>query len=195
MKNLLLALSFLAVVGLASCESDSIEPSGETSLVDLFSLATVGDSTGRPMKKLTQVPVSELAAAITSYIETTYPGSTIQGAAKGENGFTMVKIQTSDNKPLVLVFDTNQAFVKALNPKSHHGTPIAIADLPAVITAYITQNYPGSTILHARTGPEGRFGVLIRKADETVVVAGFQADGTFIAEVKPGDHGRKRKRK
>lgn len=195
MKKWMLGLSIMAVLGMSSCESSSIEPMEESSLLDLFTLATVSDSTGRPMKKLTQVPIADLPAAITSFIQTTYPAATIQGAATGENGFTLVRVKSGNDKPLVLVFDASQVFVKALNPRSHHGTPVALEALPEPIKAYIAQNYAGSTLLHARTGPEGRFGVLIRKADTTVTVLGFAADGTFIAEIKPGEHGRKKKRK
>lgn len=192
---MMLGLSFVAILGLSSCESNEVDPSDETALVDLFALATVSDSTGRPMKKLTQVPVADLPAAITSYIKTTYPLATIQGAATGENGFTLVKLTVGNGRPLVIVFDASQVFVKALNPRSHRGTPVSTDALPEVIKAYIQQNHAGSTILHARTGPEGRFGVLIRKADETIAVLAFEADGTFLAEAKPGEHGRKRKRK
>lgn len=195
MKKWILGFSMVAVLGFSSCESPQLEPQAEESaLVDLFALATVSDSTGRPMKKLTQVAIDDLPAAITNYVQTTYPRASIQGAARGENGFTLVRIKLGNGNPLVLVFDMNQTFVKALNPRSHHGTPVAIEALPEVIRTYIQTNFAGSKILHARTGPEGRFGILIRKADNTVAVLGFAADGTFLAEAKPGEHGR-RKRK
>ncbi len=61
-------------------------------------------------------------------------------------------------------------------------TPIAVSDLIGAITAYISDNYVGSTILNAHLESDGGFDVFISAADGTKVKLNFTADGTFVSE-------------
>lgn len=75
--------------------------------------------------------------------------------------------------------------------RGHHGqcnlTEIALEDLPAAITDYISANYPNSTIDRAgQNGNNGSFAVKITKEDGTIAGLLFNSDGGFIAEKTRG---------
>jgi hypothetical protein len=80
----------------------------------------VGDTThhgrpGRPGSTLTEVAVSSLPAAITTYITTNYAGAIINKA--GQDSTTsdyVVSITTADNKRGALLFSSDGTFKKAL---------------------------------------------------------------------------------
>ncbi|MVM32871.1 hypothetical protein GO755_22720 [Spirosoma sp. HMF4905] len=81
---------------------------------------TVGDTThhsrpGGAGPELTEVAVSSLPAAITTYITTNYAGATINKAAQDKTTSDyIVSITTSDNKRGVLLFSSDGTFKKAL---------------------------------------------------------------------------------
>ena len=64
-------------------------------------------------------------------------------------------------------------------------TEVAVADLSTTITDYITATYPGSTIKYAAKDESGKVIVAITLADGTVAGLLFNADGTFMEELKP----------
>lgn len=80
----------------------------------------VGDSThhgrsGGPGSALTEVAVSSLPAAITTYITTNYAGATINKAAQNSTTSDyVVSITTADNKRGALLFSSDGTFKKAL---------------------------------------------------------------------------------
>lgn len=201
MKNLTKLGLFLlvSIFTFTACENDnSVSPlstDDESALLDFMFLATADDSTGtdtdrrngwRGGKKcnITEVEVADLPATITSYITANYTGVTVNRAGTLENGNFVVKITKADATHAGLVFDADGVFVSEKTGKrGSRGTEVAIEDLPATVTAYITANYEGATVKKAITNDEGKFLLIVQKADETYVGVGFEADGTFISEM------------
>ncbi len=71
--------------------------------------------------------------------------------------------------------------------RGHHGhcnlTEVAVADLPASITDYISANYANATIDRAGTVAEsGNYAVAITKEDGTHAGLLFSSEGEFLAE-------------
>lgn len=197
----------LSIFTFTACENDnSVSPfstDDESALLDFMFLATADDSTGtttdrrngwRGGKKcnITEVEVADLPATITSYITANYADATVDRAGTLENGNFVVKITKADATHAGLVFDADGVFVEEKTGKSgSRGTEVAVEDLPAAVTAYITANYADATIKKAITNDEGKFLLIVQKADETYVGVGFEADGTFISEMTR--KGKKRK--
>lgn len=65
--------------------------------------------------------------------------------------------------------------------KGCHLTQVAVADLPAVITSYITTNYAGSTIKNAGTDSLSNYIVLVTLADASHIGLKFDSAGTFVS--------------
>lgn len=138
-----------------------------------------GDST---RVKLTEIEISALPAAITSYISTNYAGATIKKAAtNADKSKYFVGILKSDSTKAMLEFDGTGAFVNERSGK-HKGTSIDISTLSATITGYISTNYAGSTIQKAFKSTLGTL-VVVKKSDGTYVGVLFNTDGTFNKEV------------
>ncbi|MFB0908963.1 MAG: hypothetical protein ACI9V1_001939 [Spirosomataceae bacterium] len=208
MKNLTKLGVFLlvSIFAFTACENDnSISPfstDDESALLDFMFLATANDSTNtnsdhkkgwRGGKKcnVTEVAIADLPAAITSYITANYADATVDRAGTLENGNYVVKITKTDATHAGLIFDAGGVFVaEKTGKRGSRGTEVAVADLPATVTAYITANYAGATIKKGMTNEEGKFLLIVQKADDTYVGVGFEADGTFISEMT-----RKKKRK
>ncbi|MEY2869165.1 MAG: hypothetical protein RIR01_1645, partial [Bacteroidota bacterium] len=107
---------------------------------------------------ITPVAISDLQAAIVTYINTNYAGATINSAHTESDGSFDVLITTTDNVKIKLNFSSTGEFVSALELKangnhrhqhSERHTRIAVADLASSITTYITDNYPGSKTVAA----------------------------------------------
>lgn len=190
------------VVGFVSCNKNEVNPDDDSALMDFMFLATGNDSTGvrGPHGKcdLTAVDVASLPAAIVTYVTTTYAGATIDRAGKTSEGIYAIQITKVDGTKAGLIFDTAGTFVKEHSGKGKglKGTEVAVADLPAAVSSYITVTYAGSTIEKAMKSEDGKYGVLVTKADASKVLLGFDADGKFIAELSlKGKDGKKGKRK
>lgn len=200
MKNLkFLILSLFAIsIGFTSCDKSDVSPNtDESAYVDFMFLATTADSskTTHNGKKcnLTEVTVASLPAAITSYVSTNYAGATIDRAGTTTEGNYVLHVVKADGTHAGLIFDSKGAFVEVRQDKGGKGTEVALADLPAAITSYISTNYTGSTTVKAMTNAEGKFGVLITKADATKLMLGFNADGSFVGELSMDRKGGKGK--
>ncbi|MPR35585.1 hypothetical protein [Salmonirosea aquatica] len=70
--------------------------------------------------KLTEVAVVDLPASITDYVAATYAGAEIKHAGTNEAGEYFVML-VSDSKPVVLLFNADGTFNKALDKPMHHG--------------------------------------------------------------------------
>lgn len=70
-------------------------------------------------------------------------------------------------------------------------TEVALADLSAVITSYISTTYPSSTLKFAAKDESGKMVVSILLSDGTPKGLIFNADGSFSAELK--GHAKKAK--
>jgi len=198
MKNLKVLVFVLlsTIIGLTSCDLSNISPNStdESAMVDFLFLATADSSgTGHQHGKkrnLTEIEIAALPTNITSYISANYLGSTILRAAKDDSSKYAIKIILADNTHRGLLFDASGNFLKEFSGKSHGGTQIEIAALPAKITSYITANYANATIKNARQSADGKYGVLIVNADETKTLLGFDTDGTFLNVLTMDGKGR-----
>lgn len=212
--NFVLAFLFSLSLALFSCEKNDTSPAeGEAvaadgELSEFALLATLSSSNARLYNSpdsasggrrcnLTEIEVSTLSATITSYISTTYKGATIERAGTTNQGETMVHIKKPDGTSAVLLFDAGGNFVSEKTHKGGHGTPVAVADLPQSVTSYITSTYSGATIEKAIKDPEGKYVVLVKKTDGSLVGVAFDAEGNFTSELtmngKFGGKGRGRK--
>jgi len=69
-------------------------------------------------------------------------------------------------------------------------TEVAVSDLPAAITDYITANYAGATIESAGLTNSGNYTLHVKNADGTSVGLIFDADGNFVSQKSHGKvHG------
>ncbi|MFT4735517.1 MAG: hypothetical protein ACI9DJ_002596 [Algoriphagus sp.] len=78
--------------------------------------------------------------------------------------------------------------------RNHKGkcdlTEVAVDELSAAITDYITANYAGASIKRAGTSVEkGIYAVAIKKADETFAGIIFDLEGNFVKEKTRGPKG------
>lgn len=171
---------------LTSCSPiDNISPDEAVSALVDFSFAS--DSTGGKRHggkhNITQIEASALPTAVTGYISTNYAGSTISRAGKLEDGSFVVHVNKADGSHVGLKFDAEGKFLSEKTQKAPH-KHITAAELPAAVTAYVTANYAGGTIEKAAVKEDGSFVVIVKKADATIVGAGFTAAGTFSGEVE-----------
>ena len=136
---------------------------------------------------LNAVNIAALPAIVTSYISKNYAGSTIDFVGKATSTGYIVGITVGGVRK-VLQFNADGSFNQELpTPTGKHGwggdfTVVAVADLPAAITAYITTNYAGAIINRAgKGGINGEYVVSITTSDSKHVGLVFNADGTFKA--------------
>jgi len=206
MKRMILLLVTSVGFWFVSCQKDSSDMSPTTDTVDV-SLETVATSAARfsleadsvtthtCKGKLTEVAVADLSSVITGYIATTYPASTLKFAAKDESGKMVVSILLTDGTPKGLIFNADGSFKAELknHAKKAKLTEVAVANLSATITSYITANYTGAEIKKAGTNAEGQYFVGI-VLDSKIKVLLFNADGTFSKELEKPANGKGPKR-
>lgn len=124
------------------------------------------------------ISIDDLPTAITDYITANYPDATIDGArTHPEKGF-MVKLSTD----WVVLFDLDGNFVDEHEFTYHHGNrnKIEIADLPTLITDYISTHYPDATIKVAFEKEDYIMVGVDENGDKKMLV--FDTEGNFIEE-------------
>ena len=193
---------FAALLGvfLMSCQKDSLTPVTDTTFESVALSAArysvEADSTTK-MKckgKLTELAEADIPAAVSAYISANYAGATLKFAAKDQAGNVVVGLALADGTHKGLLFDSAGTFKEELKHYKQHAklTEIAVADLPATITGYVTTTYAGAVIKHAGTNGAGEYFVMLATADSKPVVLLFNADGTFNKALdKPKHHGKK----
>lgn len=204
MKRLIFLLVASAGFWFVSCQSDSPGPTMDTDDVNLETVATAAarfsleaDSvTKHSCKgKLTEVALTDLATAITDFISSTYPSSTLKFAAKDESGKMIVSVLLADGTPKGLIFNADGTFNAELKNHARKAklTEVAVASLPATITGYITTQYAGAEIKKAGTNAEGQYfvGLIL---DRKIKVLLFNADGSFNKELEKSANGKGPKR-
>ena len=200
MKNL--RLVWVALLGLSiamtSCENNSVSPDEfDSATIDFMLLASTNDTPMPNSKggkcKITQIEVSALPAAVTSYVNTTYVGSSIMNAGTDSLGNFLVHITLADKSHKGLLFDKAGKFVSEKSGRGKKGEKVEVANLPASVSAYVTKTYAGSSIKIAFKNTDGNFAVVVEKADGSKVVLGFDATGAFKGELSMKDFGKKRK--
>ena len=196
-------LSFIALFGLTlwGCnKSDQVSPD-----TALSSARLTGDTTGFHCRSnITKIAAADLPAAVTSAISASYTGATVDYAAKDDAGNFLVAI-TQNAARKTLLFNADGTFNRelALRDRAGHGpgghggfgrgrdslSQVAVADLPAAITSYITANYAGSKINVAGKDATRGYIVMITLTDSTRKALLFNTDGTFAQEVVRGVKG------
>jgi hypothetical protein len=132
-----------------------------------------------------QIPVAiaDLASNITTYISTTYVGSTITSAHKESDNSFDVFVTTAEGANLNLNFSASGDFVSVSSNGNNHSnneTPVLIADLLPAITTYISTNYAGATIASAHKDWNAGFEVRITTATGVRLELNFDATGVFV---------------
>lgn len=206
-KKYFLAILLSASMAFYSCEKNEVEPTDDAALIELALLATADDGTGTTTTtatkskggcNLNQVAVTDLPSTIKDYITANYANATVERAGQIESIGYLVHLKKADGTSVGLVFDASGNFVSEKVHPNHHGTPVAITDLPATITEYVASNYSGATIAKAMKDDNGSYMVVVKKSDASIVGLAFSADGTYTSEVTVkgkggGRHGKKRR--
>lgn len=198
MKNVVIAtLITLFGAALWSCnQNQTVSPDAAISTARL-----TADSTGFFCRdSLTKIDVSALPATVTGYISTSYAGATIDYAAKDDAGNFLVAITQSGQRQSFL-FNADGTFNKELllrggdrgkgHGPGHKGgdrdslTKVAVANLPAAITSYITTHYASATIVTAALDATRGYIIMIMQDSQRRALL-FNADGTFTQEIVRG---------
>lgn len=202
MKRLLLLVAICGI-WFSACQNESsnlapttdAESGIETLVASAARMAVSSDSVTLKIckGKLTEIDSADLSMVVTAYITATYPGSSIEYAAKDASGKIVAALVLADGTVKGLLFNADGTFNKELKqhtPKAKL-TKIDSAALPTAVTAYISTTYPGASIQEAATNGDGAYYVAI-KVEDAMKVLLFNADGTFNKEVdKPSKKHRK----
>jgi hypothetical protein len=199
MKLIAFMTASLLGVFMLGCQKDTLDPTNDSAFeavtLSAARYSVEADSTTK-MKckgKLAELPEAEIPAAVTAYITTTYAGATLKFAAKDQSGNAVIGITLADGTHKGLLFDVSGTFKEELKQYKKHAklTEVAVADLPATVTGYVTTSYAGAVIKHAGKNEAGQYFVLITTANKPLVLL-FEADGSFSKALdKPLHHGKK----
>lgn len=175
-------LALLAAVAACTQQNNSVGPQDDEATI-IASLARVGNPnnatavTGKPCSE-TVVDKATVPAAVFTYLLATYPAYVFVQAEKGtdRNGATYYEIQfTLDGKTRQLHFDTAGTLLQGPGngpkgggpggPKGDRTPPIRtviMADkLPAPVTAYMTANFAGYTLVRAEVVTDATSGAVL----------------------------------
>jgi len=135
-----------------------------------------------------ELDIADLLPAILDYIELNYPGVGIDEAEMEHNDQYEVEL----NDDTVLIFDANGGFLGIgvdendqdgdgdyeWEEEDGHddGETIDPAQLPQLALAYLEENYPDLSIVHAEVEDEGDFEVTMSNGLEVY----FDAEGNFL---------------
>lgn len=199
-KTVIAGLIALFGAGLWSCNQNGVAPVEADSAISAARLGS--DTTGFHCRdSLTKIEVSALPATVTSFISTSYTGATVNYAAKDDAGNFLVAI-TQNSVRKALLFNTDGTFNRELSLRggggNRHGgshgrgrdslTLVAVANLPAAITSYITTNYASATITAAALDATRGYFVMITQDGQRKTLL-FNADSTFNQAIVRGTHG------
>lgn len=170
-NNFLKIAIFGAAIVLTSCK-DQVMNDISNSAADATARRGAGDGV--------KVSISSLPASITNYITANYPSATI---TKAEKYVTKYEITLSNLVKLEFKLDGTFIEVSGGGGGADDGNHVDPATLPAAIGAYITKNYPGTTITKAEKSAT-EYEVRLSNG----VKLEFNLDGTF-KEVSGGRRG------
>ena len=131
-----------------------------------------GDRGGEP------VEIADLPANITDYVAANYADAEIKRAGLKDGETYMIGLLI-DGEKVVLAFDLEGNFIEEVALPAGGGEQVAIADLPASITDYVSANYPDSEIKRAKSNEDGNY--IVGLTGKIVLV--FDADGNFVEEL------------
>ncbi len=194
--NLLSNGTYVTYVALPAGTTLKASSTAKSSTV-LAKLSFTAKGTLVSAKTDTPVLVANLLPAITTYITANYSGATIKSAHSESDGSFDVLITAADASKVKLNFDAAGVFVSARAFKANgnhkhkhdsHQTPVAIADLAASITTYISTNYTGATITSAHKEGDASFDVFITTAAGANLNLNFSAAGEFVSVSSNGNN-------
>jgi hypothetical protein len=135
------------------------------------------------------IPVEELLAAITNYVDENFPGTSIKEASMENNGHYEITL----GDKTVLIFDANGEFLGVGVDENDQdgdgeyewgdgdqhddGDTIDPAQLPEKVLTYLNENYNDLTIMHAEIESEGYYEVTMSNGLEVY----FDAEGNFVS--------------
>lgn len=192
-------IASLLGVFMLGCQKDGLDPTNDTAFEAVtlsaarYSVEADPTTKLKCKGKLTELAEADIPAAVNAYISANYAGATLKFAAKDESGNIVVGLTLADTTHKGLLFDSAGAFKEELKHYKAHAklTEVAVADLPATITGYVTTNYAGATVKHAGKNEAGEYFVMLAVGGKPVVLL-FNADGTFNKALdKPMHRGKK----
>jgi hypothetical protein len=138
----------------------------------------------RDGKQRDTVALSALPASITGYFTANYPGDTLLRAGKTrDSGYVVL---SKNNGLFATVFSSTGSFVSRVQLPAPKGTIAAIeaSALPAAVTTYLSNTYPGYVFNKAfsisANGAVQGYCVVI-EANSTKYAVLFNASGAFVA--------------
>lgn len=200
MKITVFLISAFLGAFIMSCQKDNLDPNANTDFASVVLSAArysvEADSTTRShcKGKLTELAEADIPAAVSAYIVANYADAILKFAGKDEKGNVVVGLTLADGTHKGLIFDSTGSFVKELSRRyKEHAklTEVAVADLPAAVSAYVVANYAGTTIKHAGKNEAGEYFVMLATTNKPVILL-FNADGTFSKALEKPNHGGKR---
>ena len=151
------------------------------------------------------IGASALPDSIQSYLTINYPGYSFQRGfvikdSAGNIGGYVVVI-SYNGKPVGLLFDASGKFKRVLEQRENgdldgkgwhaggrfcgrdgsHRDTLALTSLPSAISAYITSNYPGDTLIRAFRNQDSS--ILVISRDNGLFATLFSSTGLFIKRV------------
>ncbi len=123
------------------------------------------------------IGIETLPAVVTDYVTATYPDETISSASQKPNGAYAVGLSSGT----VLLFNAEGEFRAICGGGGgignwHGGTEVAVEDLPAAVTDYVTANYPDATIVKAKQRNDGNYFLRLDNGVKLV----FDVDGNIL---------------
>ena len=174
MKNVFLIFLAVTVAGLmTSCQKEFTEDVLTSTEAEMNAVQSGAASSNSSDDDITQFP-----QAIQDYVDLNYPGVMILEAeveSDENNPAVAFEVELSDGTDLYFDVDGNFLFAEA--PGDDDDTPVAVGDLPAAVTDYISMNYPDATITEAEMEDDGTIEVELDNGLEIY----FDADGNFLS--------------
>ncbi|MHA6278635.1 PepSY-like domain-containing protein [Salinimicrobium sp. CAU 1759] len=129
------------------------------------------------------IAVSDLPAAIREFVNTHFPGASIEEAERENNGNFEIELSND----VELIFDADGNFLGRAEDDDNDDSDdedIAVDDLPQAVRDYIAANYPDNSIIEAEREDDGGYEVTLNNGVELE----FDAEGNFLkAEDHNGD--------
>ncbi len=174
---------FDVIITAADSSKSKLNFAADGTFVSISTFKANGNHKHKHDKNQIPVAIADLVSNIKSYITSNYDGATITSAHKESDNSFDVFITTAAGAHLNLNFSTTGEFVSVSsngNNHSNHETQVALADLLADITTYISTNYAGATITSAQKDWNGGFEVHIISATGVRLELNFNETGAFV---------------
>lgn len=165
MKKILFLATLAATILLTACQKDA--PLTDDELIDQIAAAS----------KI-EIPAADVPATASTYVAENYFETYLEEAALAEGKGYQLTLGDESR----VYCDRNGRVLRSRRPNHHHGpcgrgAAVAASDLPAAITSYVADNYPGANIQRAKQLLSGTYFV---KIDTPGYILIFDGEGVFI---------------